>query len=202
MSPFKVQEKKEFSLTNTSNTNGSTGKVKISDQFLSKINQNKPVIETKAASSPVKSNTNKFDNSFSPKNDHSENEKTQSIQQQQQKQQQETKKEPEQFTAPLSPVPSSFTNGSNGSNGFSNTTPKQATFSPPMYKESDEDDEWGDNANDPLQILPTHSAPLASFNEDYQEDYQSPFQTQQVICFKYYLLIKNALTITINFRFK
>jgi len=177
MSPFKVQEKKEFSPTNTSNTNGSTGKVKISDQFLSKINQNKPV-ETKSASSPVKSNTNKFDNSFSPKN-YSENEQTQSTQLQQQ-----TKTEPEQYTAPISPVqPSSYTNGSNGLNGHSNATQKQAIFSPPMYKESDEDDDWGDNANDPIQALPTHSAPLASFNEDYQDDYHSPVHIHEVFSF-------------------
>ncbi len=150
MSPFKNQEKKEFNNTSNnsqSNSNNSIGKSKISDQFLSQINQNKTgsnlsvsnnsTINTKS-NNIIESNINKPIINIEPSNNQVK-----------------------------SPVLNTTTTANNN---------KPSAFIPPPYKESDEDDEWADHGNGPIDIMPTN-APLATFNEDEtDESYHSPIK--------------------------
>jgi hypothetical protein len=154
MSPFKNQEKKEFINTSNnsqSNSNNSIGKSKISDQFLSQINQNKSVsnsfvsnnstINTKS-NDIIESNINKPIINIEPSSNQVK-----------------------------SPVLNTTTTTINN-----NTSNKPSAFIPPPYKESDEDDEWADHGNGPIDIMPTN-APLATFNEDEtDESYNSPIK--------------------------
>lgn len=83
--------------------------------------------------------------------------------------QQEPEKEQHLSNRQVSPAPPpapETTQKNNGypSNGYS--MPK------PAFNYNDEDDEWGENAPD-LKILPTTTAPIATFNDDYHDEFQS-----------------------------
>ena len=57
---------------------------------------------------------------------------------------------------------------------------QNTNFSPPSYLKqqnlSDNEDEWGDNASE-IKITPTY-APLATYDEQFEETHQSPLKMQ------------------------
>ena len=148
-SPFKNQEVKKDtnSFSNSINTTKTNGTGKIGDRFLSQINQNKQTNGTSKETSPTKVENQADSNSTSPQSNQSNQE-----------------------IAPVSTQSPPTQTQSTYSNGHS-----QQAYNPPInnYKETnDEDDEWGENASE-LKILPTTSAPIATFNDDYHDDYQT-----------------------------